>query len=330
MAFNYENPHDDPNLGNYDFYVAEVKEFNRRLNEYQEEVNQKLADQDAEIVNFKTVVNGQINQLRGQLADFEADLNGRFNDFVAADAERFASEMAAFNARLDTINENIYQYLVTNLPSIIDDMPELQDAIILNQSEQVVFTEHPEGVGVDPSITCNKTADDIKTRINNHTFNPIIVGLDSRLKHTVTEYWLSGGEGETLLYMTGYCCNRSGDTPGTIGANRNYKFLLTFHQVGDTLTQADIHYVQMPIFLQKSSFTVQLSDGVAHAANTGIPKTRAISITGCYIAGSVTAKNYKYPETLYLINEEGYDNWLISVNTGDTSSDDVLTIEYIY
>lgn len=330
MGFNYENPHDDPNLGNYDFYVMEVKEFNRKLDEYQEEVNQKLADQDAEIVNFKTEVNGQINQLRGQLADFEADLNTRFNNFEADDAERFAHEMAAFNARLDSINQNIYEYLVANLPSIIDDMPELQDAIILNQSEQVVFTEHAEGVGVNPSITCNKTADDIKTRINNHTFNPIIVGLDSRLKHTVTEYWLSGGEDETLLYMSGYCCNRSGDTPGTIGVNRNYKFLLTYHQVGDSLVQGDIHYIQMPVFLQKSSFTVQLTDGVAHAANTAIPKTRAINITGCYIAGSVTAKNYKYPEVLYLINEEGYDNWLISVNTGDSSSDDVLTIEYIY
>ena len=330
MANAFEYPGTNYEQGNYDYFITEVKEFNRKLDEYQAEVNQKLSDQDEEIAGFKNTVNGQINQLRGQLADFEADLNGRFNDFVAEDAERFAHEMAAFNARLDTINNNIYQYLVTNLPTIIDDMPELQDAIILNQSEQVVFTEHAEGVGVDPSITCNKTADDIKTRINNHTFNPIIVGLDSRLKHTVTEYWLSGGEGECLLYMTGYCCNRSGDTPGTIPANRNYKFVLTFHQVGDSLVQGDIHYIQIPVFLQKSSFTVQLSGGVAHAVNTGIPKTRAINITGCYIAGTVTAKNYKYPETLYLINEEGRDNWLISVNTGDSSSDDVLTIEYIY
>ena len=239
--------------------------------------------------------------------------------------------MAALNARLDTINNNIYEYLVTNLPSIIDDMPALQDAIILNQTEQVVFTEHPEGVGVDPSITCNKTADDIKTRINNHTFNPIIVGLDSRLHHTVTEYWLAGGEGQTLLYMTGYCSNRSGDTPGTIGINRNYKFLLTYHQVGDTLVQADIHYIDLPVFLRKGTYEVSVANGII-TAYTDIPVNRVINVTGACIIDNDGSKTYYGFQHLAFTKEDSpYDEYYTLAGLLiDTSVTGTLTIEYTY
>lgn len=141
MAFNYENPHDDPNLGNYDFYVLEVKEFNRKLDEYQEEVNQKLADQDEEIVNFKTVVNGQINQLRGQLADFENELNQAFEEYQTqintsmGDYENrldayVEQQLDAFESQVESISENIAEYLEENLPTIVSEDEQLQEAII--------------------------------------------------------------------------------------------------------------------------------------------------------------------------------------------------------
>lgn len=141
MAYNYENPHNDPNLGNYDYYVAEVKEFNRKLDEYQEEVNQKLADQDAEIVNFKTVVNGQINQLRGQLATFEEELNQAFDDYKTqvntsmGDYENridayVEQQLDAFEQQVENINENIDVYLEQNLPTIVDENEDLKEAIV--------------------------------------------------------------------------------------------------------------------------------------------------------------------------------------------------------
>lgn len=141
MAFNYENPHDDPNLGNYDYYVMEVKEFNRKLDEYQEQVNQKLADQDSEIADFKLNVNNQIGTLRIQLADFERELNqafadyqtqintsmGNYEDRINAYVEQ---QLDAFEQQVENINENISVYLEQNLPTIVSEDEELQEAII--------------------------------------------------------------------------------------------------------------------------------------------------------------------------------------------------------
>lgn len=141
MASAHENPHVDFQQGNYDFYINEVKEFNRRLIAYQEEVNQKLADQDEEIVNFKTVVNGQINQLRGQLADFERELNQAFADYQTqintsmGDYENrldyyVEQQLDAFEQQVESINENISVYLEQNLPTIVDENEDLKEAII--------------------------------------------------------------------------------------------------------------------------------------------------------------------------------------------------------
>ena len=331
MGYFVENPHVEYNQGLYDYYINEVKTFNERLETYQREVNEKLADQDEKITAFKNTVNSQINELRLETRQFEADINARFAEYTADQNARFTEQMRLLNARLDTINNNIYEYLVENLPSIIDDMPALQDAIILNQTEQVVFTEHAAGVGVDPTITCNKTADDIKTRISNNTFNPIIVGLDSRLHHTVTEYWLAGGEGQTLLYMTGYCCNRSGDTPGTIGINKNYKFLLTFHQVGDTLVQADIHYIDLPVFLRKGSYEVSVNNGII-TAYTDIPVNRVINVTGACIIDNDGSKTYYGFSSMAFTKEDSPYNeyYTLAGNLIDTSVTGTLTIEYTY
>lgn len=107
MAFNYENPHDDPNLGNYDYYVNEVKDFQRKLDEYQESVDQKLADQDADIANLQNQVNGQINGLRNEVRDFE---------------ERITDEVDSINEHTETYVNN---YLTENINTILEDNPVL-------------------------------------------------------------------------------------------------------------------------------------------------------------------------------------------------------------
>ena len=104
MAFNYENPHDDPNLGNYDYYVNEVKDFQRKLDEYQEEVNQKLADQDSEIADFKLNVNNQIGTLRNQLEDFEESITDKVNS-INEHTEQYVNNY---------LEENITEILETN------------------------------------------------------------------------------------------------------------------------------------------------------------------------------------------------------------------------
>lgn len=108
MAFNYENPHDDPNLGNYDYYVQEVKEFQRKLDEYQESVDQKLADQDADIANLQNTVNGQINGLRNEVRDFE---------------ERISNEVDSINEHTETYVNN---YLTENITEILETNPVLE------------------------------------------------------------------------------------------------------------------------------------------------------------------------------------------------------------
>ena len=108
MAFNYENPHDDPNLGNYDYYVNEVKDFQRKLDEYQESVDQKLADQDADIANLQNQVNGQINGLRNEVRDFE---------------ERITTEVDSINEHTETYVNN---YLTENITEILETNPVLE------------------------------------------------------------------------------------------------------------------------------------------------------------------------------------------------------------
>lgn len=108
MAFNYENPHDDPNLGNYDYYVNEVKDFQRKLDEYQESVDQKLADQDADITNLQNQVNSQINGLRNEVRDFE---------------ERITDEVDSINEHTETYVNN---YLTENIETILQHNPVLE------------------------------------------------------------------------------------------------------------------------------------------------------------------------------------------------------------
>ena len=126
MAFNYENPHDDPNLGNYDYYVNEVKDFQRKLDEYQESVDQKLADQDADIANLQNQVNGQINGLRNEVRDFE---------------ERITNEVDSINEHTETYVNN---YLTENITEILETNPVLETKFekigYIDSNEHVDYT----------------------------------------------------------------------------------------------------------------------------------------------------------------------------------------------
>lgn len=172
MAFNYENPHNDPNLGNYDYYVAEVKEFNRKLDEYQEEVNQKLADQDAEISDFKLNVNNQIGTLRIQLADFEREINQSFASWTEEQTRIFNSELAAFRTEVRSISENVESY-------VAEHMDEWQV-----EASTITFTA--DGVtGLDYyHVGCDKTYSEIVSLLSEPAVDIVFTYTSRKFKCT--------------------------------------------------------------------------------------------------------------------------------------------------
>ena len=254
MANAWEYPGLNYEQGNYDYFICQVKTFNERLETYQREVNEKLADQDEEIAAFKNTVNTQINQLRLETRQFEADLNARFADYTADQDARFVEQMRLLNARLDTINANIYNYLVENLPDIIDNMPALQDAIILNQTEQVIFTATGSGWG-SGTVTCNKEIDDIMERYENNTLQIYVVWMNVRFKvlpisikhqpygQNGARLLLKGilvggpGDGDTDTELATFLINYADDGAGTIATNSlSYKAMPKFIKLQKTVT----------------------------------------------------------------------------------------------
>lgn len=243
MGYFNENPHVEYNQGLYDYYINEVKTFNARLEEYQREVNEKLADQDEEIAALKNTVNGQINELRLETRQFEADINRRFAEYTTDQDARFTEQMRILNARLDVINENIYNYLVENLPDIIDDMPALQDAIIQNQTEQVVFTVTGSGSGTG-TVTCNKEIDDIVERFENDTLQLVLKWMNNDFKVIPTSLKKSAyGEGANLL-IKGILVGGpgTGDTDTELST-----FLINYTDNGQgTISSNALTYSKMP------------------------------------------------------------------------------------
>ena len=260
MAFNYENPHDDPNLGNYDFYVAEVKEFNRRLNEYQEEVNQKLADQDAEIVNFKTVVNGQINQLRGSLREFEASINNWQHGFE----DQYAQDYAALVAQVDRIVESMREY-------VWDYMAENGESLIAGG--QVVFNCVPHGVGEPITVETDVPIADIVTLLNSNKFQPEIVYIDEQSRSIPDSWQVVTASGTALLlYMFGSTYGNS-----VIG-NKRYK--VTYQVSNGSVLQAkfeDIATIRDPL-MRYIDIEVSSGMGSAYLSGSDMPKFAGMSI----------------------------------------------------
>lgn len=254
MANAWEYPGLNYEQGNYDYFICQVKTFNERLTAYQREVNERLAGQDEAIAAFKNTVNTQINQLRLETRQFEADLNERFADYTADQDARFVEQMRLLNERLNTINENIYNYLVENLPDIIDDMPQLQDDIILNQTEQVIFTATGSGWG-SGTVTCNKTIGDIMERYNNNTLQIYVVWMNIRFKvlpisvknfpyqqhgsRLLIKGILVGGpgDGDTDTELSTFLINYADDGEGTIGTNSlSYKAMPRYVALEKTVT----------------------------------------------------------------------------------------------
>lgn len=263
MANAWEYPGLNYEQGNYDFFICEVKTFNERLNTYQREVNERLASQDEAIAGFKNTVNTQINELRLETRQFEADLNERFADYTADQNARFVEQMRLLNERLNTINENIYNYLVENLPDIIDDMPQLQDDIILNQTEQVIFTATSSGWDSRAgTVTCNKTINDIMERYNNNTLQIWVVWMNIRFKvlpisvknfpyqqhgsRLLIKGILVGGpgDGDTDTELSTFLINYADDGEGTIASNSlTYKAMPKFYALEKTVTITGGNYV---------------------------------------------------------------------------------------
>ena len=172
MAYNHENPNINYEMGAWDHYINEVKTFNDKLDKYQEEVNQKLADQDEEIADFKTNVNNQISTLRGQLADFEAELtqqltnfeseiNNTFTEWAAEETARYNEQIASFTEQITRINNNIAQYLDQNLPTIIAQDEQLHEEILniaqCNVKTVQVTVRSDDSAEVTNTITLNET-----------------------------------------------------------------------------------------------------------------------------------------------------------------------------
>lgn len=216
MAFNYENPHDDPNLGNYDFYVMEVKEFNRKLDEYQEEVNRKLADQDEEIVNFKTVVNGQINQLRGQLANFEESIRNWQDGIEEQYQEEYNALVEQVNRIIANMREYVWAYMAEEGESLI-------------AGGQVVFTCRAHGVGEPITVTTDVAVTDLVTLINNNKFQPLVTYIDGGKSRFVPDDWevnISNGN-NLLIYIYGSTYGNS-----VIG---NKRFKITYQAINGSI-----------------------------------------------------------------------------------------------
>lgn len=247
MANAWEYPGLNYEQGNYDYFICEVKTFNERLVTYQREVNERLASQDEAIASFKNTVNTQINQLRLETRQFEADINERFADYTADQNARFAEQMRLLNERLNTINENIYNYLVENLPDIIDDMPQLQDDIILNQTEQVIFTATGSGWG-SGTVTCNKTIADIMERYTNNTLQIYVVWMNNSFKVLPTSIKIAPyGEGANLM-IKGILVGG----PGTGDEDTELsRFLINYTDNGEgTIASNSLTYKAMPKFIE--------------------------------------------------------------------------------
>lgn len=257
MANAWEYPGLNYEQGNYDYFICQVKTFNERLTAYQREVNERLASQDEAIASFKNTVNTQINQLRLETRQFEADLNERFADYTADQDARFVEQMRLLNERLNTINENIYNYLVENLPDIIDDMPQLQDDIILNQTEQVIFTATGSGWG-SGTVTCNKTIDDIMERYSNNTLQIYVVWMNTSFKVLPTSIKIAPyGEGANLL-IKGILVGGAGTGDEDTELSR---FLINYTDNGEgTISSNSLSYKAMPKFVALEK-TVTISGG---------------------------------------------------------------------
>ena len=172
MAYNHENPNVNYEMGTWDYYINEVKTFNDKLDRYQEEVNQKLADQDSEIADFKLNVNNQIGTLRIQLADFEREINQTFTNWTEEQSRIFNAELAAFRTEVRSISENVEAY-------VAEHMAEWQV-----EASTITFTA--DGVtGLDYyHVGCDKTYSEIVSLLSEPALDIVFTYTSRKFKCT--------------------------------------------------------------------------------------------------------------------------------------------------
>lgn len=100
MAFNYENPHDDPNYGNYDWLCQEQRRIEDKVESYKDELDLKNEQQD-----------GAINQVRTDMNQAIADVR---TDMNAADQ--------ILDDKIDAIGDNVATYTQTYITENINEI----------------------------------------------------------------------------------------------------------------------------------------------------------------------------------------------------------------
>lgn len=120
MAFNYENPHDDPNYGNYDWLCQEQRRIEDKVESYKDELDLKNEQQDGAINQVRTDMNQAIADVRtdmnaaDQILDDKIDAIG---DHVATYTQTYITEnineILANNPTIETKYEKI-GYIDTN------------------------------------------------------------------------------------------------------------------------------------------------------------------------------------------------------------------------
>ncbi|MBO7715509.1 MAG: hypothetical protein J6S85_18245 [Methanobrevibacter sp.] len=259
MANAFEYPGTNYEQGNYDYFITEVKEFNRKLDEYQAEVNQKLSDQDEEIAGFKNTVNGQINQLRGQLAEFENNINNWQDDFL----EQYNQDYAALVAQVDRVVESMRDY-------VWDYMAENGEELIAGG--QVVFTCVPHGVGEPITVETEVPAADIASLLNENKFQPEIVYIDNQSRF-IPDSWqvISATATSLLIYMFGSTYGNS------VLGNKRYK--VTYQISNGSVLQAkweEIATIRDPL-IRYIDITVSGGVGEAYISASNIPSFAGLS-----------------------------------------------------
>lgn len=311
MAYTHENPHINYEMGAWDYYINEVNSFNEKLDKYQEEVNQKLADQDAEIVNFKTVINGQINQLRGQLDTFEESIRNWQEGMEEQYQEDYNALVEQVDRIVDSMREYVWAYMAEEGESLI-------------AGGQVVFTCTAHGVGEAITVSTDVDVSDLVTLINDNKFQPLVRYIDGGKSRFVPDDWevnISSGN-NLLIYIYGSTYGNS-----VIG---NRRFKITYHAVNGNIVNNIFEIVGTirDPYIYYVNVTVTNGEGIAYFSNTAMPTLVGVSKIGestsalmfNSVNGGTGATDTCYPNVILGIDTEHDNTYYVLVRSVPTTS----------
>lgn len=177
MAYNYEYPYVDAQMGNADWIINKIKELDAKIDSFGDdilnkanaytdlEITKRLADVNAEFAKFKAEVNAKIANLDSNYAAFVATVNARM---VITEAR-----LAEMNEQLQTIlkeSMDYTQYAINNNNAYIIDQTTkaLSTVTVLNYftgartSIQDMF-DYMAHFHLENAITCLQLANREKT-----------------------------------------------------------------------------------------------------------------------------------------------------------------------